>query len=70
MTFGILGLCYFVFIQLAFFRQQWNSKNLLGLLFIVIAAVTFLFEDTLETQMGITYFSLFYALFSNTKTED
>jgi O-antigen ligase len=70
MTFGILGLCYFVFMQLAFFRQQWNSKNLLGLLFITIAAVTFLFEDTLETQMGITYFSLFYALFSNTKTED
>lgn len=70
MTFGILGLCYFVFMQLTFFSQQWKTKNLLGLLFILISAVTFLFEDTLETQMGITYFSLFYALFSNTKTED
>ena len=70
MTFGILGLCYFVFMQMTFFRQQWKTKNLLGLLFILISAVTFLFEDTLETQMGITYFSLFYALFSNTKTED
>jgi O-antigen ligase len=70
MTFGILGLCYFVFMQLAFFRQQWNTSNLLGVLFILISFVTFLFEDTLETQMGITYFSLFCALFSNTKTED
>lgn len=64
MTFGILGLCYFVLMQLTFIKEQWNTKNLLGLLFIVITAVTFLFEDTLETQMGITYFSLFYALFS------
>ena len=70
MTFGILGLSYFIWMQQGFFMQQWKSKNLLGLFFILISAVTFLFEDTLETQMGITYFSLFYALFSNTKTED
>jgi len=70
MTFGILGLSYFIWMQQGFLMQQWKSKNLLGLFFILISAVTFLFEDTLETQMGITYFSLFYALFSNTKTED
>jgi hypothetical protein len=70
MTFGVLGLSYFIWMQQGFFMQQWKSKNLLGLFFILISAVTFLFEDTLETQMGITYFSLFYALFSNTKTED
>jgi len=70
MTFGILGLSYFIWMQQEFFKQQWKSRNLLGLFFILISAVTFLFEDTLETQMGITYFSLFYALFSNTKTED
>jgi hypothetical protein len=70
MTFGIFGLIYFIWMQQGFFKQQLKSKNILGLFFILISAVTFLFEDTLETQMGITYFSLFYALFSNTKTED
>jgi hypothetical protein len=64
MTFGIIGFGFFIWMQLAFFTQHWKTKNLLGIFFILIAAVTFLFEDTLETQMGITFFTLFYALFS------
>jgi hypothetical protein len=64
MTFGIFGLVYFVFIQWTFFKRQLKIKNILGIFFILIASVTFLFEDTLETQMGITFFTLFYALFS------
>jgi len=64
MTFGIIGFGFFIWMQLAFFTQQWKTKNLLGIFFILIAGVTFLFEDTLETQMGITYFTLFYSLFS------
>jgi hypothetical protein len=64
MTFGVFGLFYFVFFQAKFFLDQWKKKQVLGVFFIVIAFVTFLFEDTLETQMGITFFTLFYALFS------
>ncbi len=64
LTFGIFGLLYFMWLQVAFFKAQWNKKNLLAVFFILISAVTFLFEDTLETQMGITYFTLFYSLFS------
>ena len=64
MTFGVFGLLYFVFFQAKFFLDQWKKKQVLGVFFIVIAFVTFLFEDTLETQMGITFFTLFYALFS------
>jgi len=70
MTFGVFGIIFFVGMQWAFFKIQWQTKNVLGLFFILIAGVTFLFEDTLETQMGITYFSLFYALFSRTNPED
>ncbi len=70
LTFGILGVSYFVYMQFVFFKDQWHRKNLLGLFFILIAGVTFMFEDTLETQTGITYFTLFYALFSNRITED
>jgi hypothetical protein len=70
MTFGVFGLSYFVFIQLVFFKTQLKTRNILGVFFILIAGVTFLFEDTLETQMGITYFTLFYALFSNMHKED
>jgi hypothetical protein len=69
-AFGVLGLIYFIAMQLEFFRFQWRKKNLLGVFFIAIAGITFLFEDTLETQMGITYFSFFYALLSRMKTED
>jgi hypothetical protein len=64
LTFGIFGLLYFMWLQVAFFKVQWNKTNLLAVFFILISAVTFLFEDTLETQMGITYFTLFYSLFS------
>jgi hypothetical protein len=70
MTFGIFGLSYFVYMQWALFKKQVKTKNLLGVFFTVITAITFLFEDTLETQMGITYFTLFYALFSNKRIED
>ena len=69
-AFGVLGLIYFIAMQLEFFRFQWRKKNILGVFFIAIAGITFLFEDTLETQMGISYFSFFYALLSSMKMED
>ena len=64
MTFGVFGLLYFIYLQVKFFSFQWKKKQILGVFFIAIAFVTFFFEDTLETQMGITFFTLFYALFS------
>jgi O-antigen ligase len=64
-TFGFFGLIYFVLIQWTFFKKQLKVRNILGVFFMLIASVTFLFEDTLETQMGITFFTLFYSLFSN-----
>ena len=67
LTFGIFGLLYFIYFQLDFLRFQLKNKQVLGVLFILIALATFFFEDTLETQMGITFFALFYAHFSRTE---
>lgn len=47
-----------------FLVQTLKYRNILAFCFGIIALVTFLFEDTLETQAGITFFSFFYALFS------
>jgi hypothetical protein len=63
-TFGIFGFLFFLYFQLKFIIQQWKWQQWLGFLFGIIALVTFLFEDTLESQMGITMFAFFYAVFS------
>ena len=68
LTFGIFGFLFFLFFQLKFIIQQWKWKQWIGFLFGIIALVTFLFEDTLESQMGITMFAFFYAVFSRKST--
>jgi O-antigen ligase len=64
LTFGILGFLFFLYFQFKFIIQQFKWQQSVGFLFGLIALVTFLFEDTLESQMGITLFAFFYAVFS------
>ena len=64
LTFGILGFLFFLYFQFKFIIQQFKWQQWVGFLFGLIALVTFLFEDTLESQMGITLFAFFYAVFS------
>jgi len=45
-------------------KIQLQSKQLIGFIFMTVMVITFLFEDTLETQTGITLFSFFAALYS------
>jgi hypothetical protein len=63
-SFGLFGLLFFITWILYFLYQQVKFQQLFGLVFILVAIVTFLIEDTLETQMGVTFFALFYAVFS------
>ena len=63
-TFGIIGLLLFVFIVFYHLKLQIQHKQLLGFIFMILMLVTFFFEDTLETQTGITLFSFFAALYS------
>jgi len=69
LTFGILGLLYFLWMIAHFIRVNFQNKTMIGLLFMVIILASFLVEDTIETQTGVTFFGLFYGLYS-LKKED
>ena len=62
-SFGIVGFLIFLWMIVRFSRIQWRAHYFPGLVFIWISCVTFLIEDSLETQMGVTFFAYFYALF-------
>jgi len=61
-TFGVLGfaIIMFGFIYPLFFEK--HKEKLLLSFFLIIAFLSFLDEDTLETQAGITFFTFFYVL--------
>mgnify|MGYP000891910839 CR=1 FL=1 len=61
-NYGVFGIILFLSILILAFVKSWKSKNLLSLGFLVIACGSFLNEDTLETQLGITFFGFFFAL--------
>ncbi len=63
-SFGLFGLLFFITWILYFLYQQVKFQQLAGVVFMLVAIVTFLIEDTLETQMGVTFFALFYTVFS------
>ena len=61
-TFGIIGfaIVIFGFSYPLFFEQ--NKEKLLLSFFLIIVFLSFLDEDTLETQPGVTFFTYFYVL--------
>lgn len=62
-SFGLIGgsiFLFFIIKSLCFFTKE---KITVGFIFLVIMFFSFLSEDTLETQMGATFFGLFYGLF-------
>ncbi|MBI1836525.1 MAG: O-antigen ligase family protein [Flavobacteriia bacterium] len=67
LSFGILGLILFLGINISFLIQQIKEQQIMGIVFGAIMIVTFLFEDTIETQLGITIFAFFYGLFCQKK---
>ncbi len=62
-TFGIIGVLLFLWIHFEFLRSVTKTQNLIGLCFLWILLVSYLTEDTLETQVGVTFFAFFLALF-------
>lgn len=60
-TFGIIGIAWFLF---AFIQPLFKIElGYLQILFFTIALGSMLYEDTLETQAGVTFVMLFYSLF-------
>jgi hypothetical protein len=59
---GLLGLLYFIFSLVIPFKGNHNSKSFLYKAFFIVAILSMLTEDTLETQAGVTFFAFFNCL--------
>jgi hypothetical protein len=59
-TFGLIGLTLALFS--IFYPLKFAKNKKLALVFVSMMALSFLTEDTLETQAGITLYSFFYCL--------
>ena len=62
-SFGLAGLVILFWIIGSFLYHSIQRKHFLGLTFMLVVATTFILEDTLETQMGASFFAFFYGLF-------
>jgi hypothetical protein len=61
-SFGLFGLVLFVYLIWNYLSLTLRKGQLLGFIFMLIACSSFLLEDTLETQTGVTFFAFFYSL--------
>ncbi|MFN8713158.1 MAG: O-antigen ligase family protein [Bacteroidota bacterium] len=62
LTLGIPALLYFIFSLLYPMSKMGRWKNYISVAFFIIAVTSFLNDDTLETQQGVTFFAYFNAL--------
>ena len=61
-SFGILGFVFFSAALFLFMKQQFIHFNIVGIGFGITFIVSCFTEDTLETQMGVNLFCLFWAI--------
>lgn len=61
-SFGLIGGIIFLLIFIVAIREFVREKMNLSLLFLTIILISFLSEDTLETQAGATFFAFFFGL--------
>lgn len=61
-AFGVFGLLVFIFSLVYPPLMYRKFSNYYFLLFFLIAIISFLTEDTLETQAGCTFFAFFYSI--------
>lgn len=62
-AFGAIGLIVFLYCFFYPLSQKRHRRDYLYVTFFLISAVSFLNEDTLETQAGITFFTFFSCFF-------
>lgn len=67
LTFGITGFLYFLF-TLFYPVVKFKNPSLIFYLFMAISALSFLNEDTLETQAGVTFVMFFMSVFIAVKS--
>lgn len=64
LTFGIAGLFLFFWMHSELLVEGMKQSSLHIVFFLTIMLLSYLMEDTLETQSGIIFFAFFYSLFS------
>lgn len=62
-AFGVLGLIWFLITLIYPMLHLKKQYDFLYISFFIIATVSFLTEDTLETQAGVTFYAFFNAFF-------
>ncbi len=62
LTFGIFGSLWIIFSLIYPVKYEKKQKDFLLIVFLLIAFISMLNEDTLETHAGISFFSYFYSL--------
>ncbi len=63
-AFGFFGLIYFIFVLLSVFLcKKHEIRYFPFIAFFSIIILSFLTEDTLETQAGVTFFAYFFSLY-------
>ena len=63
LTFGIVGFIVLIFSMIYPVLKYNAFNNYYFIIFFTIVLLSFINEDTLETQIGVTFFSYFYSLF-------
>jgi hypothetical protein len=63
-TSGIFGFCAFILLWVMQWRFAWKNRAIEWLCFIGICLSSFLSEDTIETQVGLTFVAFFFGLFA------
>lgn len=61
-AFGVFGFLVFTGFWFWFLWRNIKLKNFIGIVFSLIAIGSFMSEDTIETQQGVTYIALFLGL--------
>lgn len=62
-SFGIIGLLVFLWMHIEYFKVVRDHLELVGLCFLGVILSSYLTEDTLETQVGVTFFAFFIGLY-------
>lgn len=66
-SFGVFGLLLFLYMWYLYIKA--NRTNFIPIAFISIVLISFLIEDTLETQVGASFVSIFWAIFLSLKID-
>jgi O-antigen ligase len=68
--FGIFGFIWFLFAILFPPLTLGKFKDYFFLVFFIIAMISMIPEDTIESQMGVTFFAFFYSFFLFARKEE